>query len=251
MVAEKKTEGAEGAEGRLVEPSLWERLERPAPARRASLTLERIAAAAVELADEEGGAAVTMRRLATKLGVAPMAAYRHVSGKEDLWALMFDHVSAELTVPDDVADWREVLRSFGLQTRELMLRHPWLGQAPLPLIQLTPARMAVAERQLRALDGRGLDADSMMAAFRAVGAFVHGSTQTEIALRQYREQHGWESGDETRQALAPQMNYLMGSGRYPTYQRYGLSATRKDDPAWEFAFGLDCVLDGIARRLDI
>nr|WP_237500066.1 TetR/AcrR family transcriptional regulator [Streptomyces sp. SID8379] len=226
-------------------------MERPAPTRRASLTLDRIAATAVELADEEGGAAVTMRRLATKLGVAPMAAYRHVSGKEDLWALMFDRVSAELSVPDGVTDWREVLRSFALQTRELMHRHPWLGQAPLPLVQLTPARMAVAERQLRALDGRELDADSMMAAFRAVGAFVHGSTQVELALSQYKRDHGWQSGDETRQALAPQMNYLMGSGRYPTYEKYALSATRKDDPAWEFAFGLDCVLDGIARRLEI
>ncbi|MCX4829541.1 TetR/AcrR family transcriptional regulator [Streptomyces sp. NBC_01016] len=248
MAAEKKTGDAES---RLVEPSLWERLERPAPTRRASLTLDRIAAAAVELADEEGGDAVTMRRLATRLGVAPMAAYRHVSGKEDLWALMFDRVSGELTVPDDVTDWREVLRSFALQTRELMLRHPWLGQTPLPVVQLTPARMAVAERQLRALDGRDLDADSMMAAFRSVSAFVHGATQVEIALGQYKREHGWESGVETRQALAPQMNHLMGSGRYPTYREYAMSATRKDDPAWEFEFGLDCVLDGIARRLGI
>ncbi|MFJ8820298.1 TetR/AcrR family transcriptional regulator [Streptomyces sp. NPDC102467] len=249
-MAARKDEGGKG-ESRLVEPSLWERLERPAPTQRASLTLDRIAAAAVELADEEGAAAVTMRRLATKLGVAPMAAYRHVSGKGDLWALMFDRVSAGLTVPDEVADWREVLGSFALQTRELMLRHPWLGQVPTPLIQLTPARMAVAERQLRALTGHELDADSMMAAFRTVGAFVHGSTQVEIALRQYKEEHGWESGTETRQALAPQMNYLMGTGRYPTYKEYALSAKRKDDPAWEFAFGLDCVLDGIAQRLGI
>ncbi|MER5442637.1 TetR/AcrR family transcriptional regulator [Streptomyces sp. NPDC002790] len=248
MVAQGK---AESEAGGLVEPSLWERLERPAPTRRASLTLARIAAAAVELADEEGGAAVTMRRLATKLGVAPMAAYRHVSDKEDLWALMFDRVSAELTVPDDVTDWREVLRSFGLQTRELMLRHPWLGQTPLPLIQLTPARMAVAERQLKALATKELDTDAMVAAHRTVGAFVHGATQTEIALREYRERHGWKSGDETREALAPQMKYLLESGRYPNYHQYALSATRKDDPAWEFEFGLDCVLDGIARRLDI
>ncbi|GAA2321157.1 TetR/AcrR family transcriptional regulator [Streptomyces kunmingensis] len=249
MAARKEEDGK--GESRLVEPSLWERLERPAPTQRASLTLDRIAAAAVELADEEGAAAVTMRRLATKLGVAPMAAYRHVSGKGDLWALMFDRVSAQLTVDDAVGDWREVLRSFALQTRDMMLRHPWLGQVPTPLIQLTPARMAVAERQLKALAGHGLDTDSMMAAFRAVGAFVHGATQSEIALREYKRENGWDSGDETRRALAPQMNYLMDTGRYPTYRKYGLSATRKDDPAWEFEFGLDCVLDGIAQRLGI
>ncbi|MEU6391501.1 TetR/AcrR family transcriptional regulator [Streptomyces sp. NPDC046939] len=249
-MAARKEEDDKG-ESRLVEPSLWERLERPAPTQRASLTLDRIAEAAVALADEEGAAAVTMRRLATKLGVAPMAAYRHVSGKDDLWALMFDRVAAELTVPDDADDWRAVLRSFALRSRAMMLRHPWLGQVPGPLIQLTPARMAVAERQLRALARHDLDADAMMAAFRAVGAYVHGATQSEIALREYRREHGWESGDETRQALAPQMTYLMGTGRYPTYEKYALSATRKDDPGWEFEFGLDCVLDGIAQRLGI
>ncbi|MGC4976029.1 TetR/AcrR family transcriptional regulator [Streptomyces sp. DT199] len=247
-MAVAKKEGEEsGAEG----PSLWERMERPAPLPRASLTLERIAAAAVEIADEEGGAAVTMRRLATKLGVAPMAAYRHVSGKDDLWALMIDRVSRELVVPDDVTDWREVLRSYALQTRDLMLAHPWMAVMPTPVIMLTPSRMAVAERGLSALAAHGLDADSVMAVLRAVTSFVHGSAQTEIALRDYQERHGWTSGDQTREALAPQMRYLMSTGRYPAFEQYALGASRKDDRAWEFAFGLDCVLDGIGQRLGI
>ncbi|MEU6176797.1 TetR/AcrR family transcriptional regulator [Streptomyces coeruleorubidus] len=241
----------EGEESGTEAPSLWERMERPAPAPRTSLTLERIAAAAVEIADEEGGAAVTMRRLAAKLGVAPMAAYRHVDGKDDLWALMIDRVSRELTVPDGTTDWREVLRSYALQTRELMLAHPWMAVMPTPVIMLTPSRMAVAERGLSVLAAHGLDADSGMAVLRAVTSFVHGAAQTEIALRDYQERHGWTSGDETRQALAPQMRYLMSTGRYPAFEQYALGATRKDDRAWEFVFGLDCVLDGIAQRLGI
>ncbi|GHD11343.1 TetR family transcriptional regulator [Streptomyces violarus] len=241
----------EGEESGVEAPSLWERMERPAPAPRTSLTLERIAAAAVEIADEEGGAAVTMRRLATKLGVAPMAAYRHVNGKDDLWALMIDRVSRELAAPEGATDWREVMRSYAVQTRELMLAHPWMAAMPTAVIMLTPSRMEVAERGLSALAAHGLDADSVMAALRAVTSFVHGSAQTEIALREYQERHGWTSGDETRQALAPQMRYLMSTGRYPTFEQYALSAARKDDRAWEFAFGLDCVLDGIAQRLGI
>ncbi|MEU0216078.1 TetR/AcrR family transcriptional regulator C-terminal domain-containing protein [Streptomyces sp. NPDC006265] len=58
---------------------------------------------------------------------------------------------------------------------------------PTPVIMLTPSRMAVAERQLAALAVCGLAADSVMAAFRAVTSFVHGSAQTEIALRDYRD----------------------------------------------------------------
>ncbi|RFC72643.1 hypothetical protein DXZ75_37670 [Streptomyces sp. AcE210] len=57
-------------------------------------------------------------------------------------------------------------------------------------------------------------------------------------------------GADTRQALAPRMNHLMGKGRYyPNCQRYGLGAAHKDDPTWEFDLGLDRILDGIAARL--
>lgn len=233
------------------EVSLWERLERPAAAPRTALSPQRIAAAAVEVADAEGFGAVTMRRIAKELGVAPMAAYRHVSGKDDLLALMVDRVSAEQAVPDELTGWREVLRANALAARDMMLKHPWLAQLPQPHFVLTPNRMAIAERQLAALDGHGLSADEMMAAFRTVSAYVHGATQSEMALRQYMRDNGWESGDETRRALAPQMRYLMETGRYPHYRRYALADRRKDDASWQFATGLDCVLDGIAARLGV
>ncbi|MGA4850873.1 TetR/AcrR family transcriptional regulator [Streptomyces sp. G5(2025)] len=232
------------------EVSLWERLERPA-APRAALTPQRIAAVAVRVADAEGLAAVTMRRLATELGVAPMAAYRHVSGKEDLLALMVDLASAGLGPPPEVTGWREVLREAGIATREVTLRHPWMAELPTPLHALTPNRLAVAERQLAALDGHGLDVDTMMAAFRTVTAYVGGMVRSEVALGAYLREREWDSAEEARKGLAPQMSYLIGTGRYPTYRRYIHEATRKDDPAWEFETGLDCVLDGIAARLGL
>ncbi|MEV4943338.1 TetR/AcrR family transcriptional regulator [Streptomyces zaomyceticus] len=230
--------------------SLWERLERPAAAPRASLTPGRIAEVAIGIADREGFTAVTMRKVATELGVAPMAAYRHVNGKDELWALMIDRVSGELAPVDEVSGWRETLRAYALRTREMMLRHPWLAHMPAPLFALTPNRMAAAERQLASLDGLGLDVDTMMAAFRAVNAYVHGATQSEAALRQYMEDQGWQSADDTRRGLAPQMSYLMETGRYPTYRRYTRGAARKDDATWQFETGLDCVLDGVAGMVE-
>ncbi|WP_369215311.1 TetR/AcrR family transcriptional regulator [Streptomyces flavofungini] len=233
------------------EVSLWERLERPASTPRTALTPQRIAAVAVRVADAEGFAAVTMRRLATELGVAPMAAYRHVSGKEDLLALMVDLVSAELGPPPEVTGWREVLRESGRATREMTLRHPWMIELPTPLHALTPNRLAAAERQLAALDGHGLDVDTMMAAFRSVTAYVGGMVRSEVALGRYLREQEWNSPDEARIGLAPQMRYLMETGRYPTYRRYIHEATRKDDPSWEFETGLDCLLDGIAARFGL
>ncbi|MFV8131758.1 TetR/AcrR family transcriptional regulator [Streptomyces syringium] len=230
--------------------SLWERLERPAPTRAAALTPQRIAAAAVAIADVEGLDAVTMRRLATTLGVAPMAAYRYVSGKDDILALMVDLVSGELEVPTGT-DWRQSMRALALNTRDLMLEHPWLARLsePQAVLELTPNRMAVTERALTALDGLGLDADTMMSVLQTVAAYAYGSTHSEIAVRQLMQGQGWTSGDEVRTALAPQMMWLMNTGRYPAYLRYAQGAQRKDDARWRFETGLDYVLDGIAARI--
>lgn len=119
--------------------SLWERLERPAPAPRQALSPQRIATAAVAIADAEGLEAVTMRRLAAELSVAPMAPYRHVSGKDDLLELMVDHVYTGLTLPEGL-DWRDNLRTLAMRTRELMLGHRWLAQLPPQArLSLTPS----------------------------------------------------------------------------------------------------------------
>ncbi|GII52652.1 TetR family transcriptional regulator [Planotetraspora thailandica] len=229
--------------------TLWERLERPAPAPRATLTPQRIAEAAVAIADAEGLDAVTMRRLATELGVAPMAAYRYVNGKDELLELMTDFVHGELSLSDDTADWREAMRTLATRTRAVMLKHPWMIRTVV--LVLTPNQMAVPERVLSTLDGLGLDADTMMAVFRTVTSYVRGAVESEIGLEQIMRERGWASGDEARTGLAPQMSWLMGTGRYPTYRRYLREATRKDDPQWQFELGLDCVLDGVAARLGI
>jgi AcrR family transcriptional regulator len=230
--------------------SLWERLERPAAAPRPSLTPHQIAAAAVEIADAEGLDAVTMRRLASTLGVAPMAAYRYVSGKGDVLELMVDMVYGELELPE-AAGWRETLWALATRTRALILKHRWLGQlvAAQTVFALTPNLMAVAERSLAALGELSTDADTKMAVFRTVDSYVQGAANAEIAQLRLMEGHGWSSGHQMRDGLAPQMVWLLNTGRYPTFQRYIREGARKDDPQWQFEIGLDCVLDGIAARM--
>ena len=230
---------------------LWERLERPSPAPRQTLSSQRIATTAVAIADAEGLEAITMRRLATELGVAPMAPYRYVSGKDDLLELMVDHVYADLRLPRGL-DWRESLRTLAVQTRELMLQHRWLAQlSPRAKLSLTPNRMTVAEQALVALDGLDLDADTMMSVFRTVDAYVHGALSYESAVSTVISEQSLSGGDELRDELAPLMMWHMRTGRYPTFQHYLRTATRKDDTSWQFDLGLDCLLDGIATRLGI
>ncbi|MEV4364344.1 MULTISPECIES: TetR/AcrR family transcriptional regulator C-terminal domain-containing protein [unclassified Nonomuraea] len=230
---------------------LWARLERPAPAPRQTLSPQRIATAAVGIADAEGLDAVTMRRLATELGVAPMAPYRYVSGKDELLELMVDHVYEELRLPEGLG-WRETMRALGHGTREMMLRHPWLAQlSPQAMLALTPRRMAVTERSLSALAGSGLDPDTTMSVFRAVDAYANGAMAYEIAVQSFMDQQGWADGGELRSELAPQMTWHIQTGRYPTFEGYLMTATRKDDVLWRFETGLEYVLDGIAAKLGI
>lgn len=229
---------------------LWARLERPAPAPRQTLSPQRIATAAVAVADAEGLDAVTMRRLATELGVAPMAAYRYVSGKDDLVELMVDHVYAELELPPATSGWRETLRLIAVRTRELTLAHFWLGQLPPSAVfSLTPNRTAVSERMLSAMAEMGVDPDTAMAMAAGVSSYTLGMTGQEIAMRQLMAGQGWSDEQEVYTSLAPQLRYLLGTGRYPAYERYIHQGRRKNDPEWQFATGLEYVLDGIAARL--
>ncbi|HMG45406.1 MAG TPA: TetR/AcrR family transcriptional regulator [Acidimicrobiales bacterium] len=236
-----------------VEVSIWERIARPA---RSLTTLdhERIAAAAIDIADADGLDAVSMRRLAGQLGVATMALYRYVSGKEDIFWLMVDAAFDDVDLDPDGApgDWQVVLRDHARRVRAGILRHPWVGEAGARvLIGLTPRRMAGAERVLVSIGHLDLDADTGLAVFQTVNAYVWGATGGEVTQLRLMRRQGFRSGDDLRTAYSRHMRWLMDTGRYPTYQRSIRAAKRKDDHDWRFEFGLDCVIEGIGKRLSI
>lgn len=151
---------------------LW----RPAPVGRRGprpgLTLAGIADAAIALADADGLGAVSMARVAERLGVTTMALYRYVSSKDDLLAVMLDAALAEAVagadeaVPGDPGPgdpgsggtpaWRAALERWCADQLDLARRHPWAVQTPAAAALPGPARVAFLERGLRALDGTPL-----------------------------------------------------------------------------------------------
>jgi AcrR family transcriptional regulator len=233
--------------------SLWERLERPSVPR-ATLTHAQIAEAAVAIADADGLDAVTMRGLAARLGAAPMALYRYVHGKDDLFELMVDAVAPAAPPADLPADpnWRTALRAHAFAMRSVTLRHGWLVDVP-PKAQtaLTPRRFEAMEHTLAVLSRLDLDADHVLAVLDTVTNYAMGAAGSEMRMRRLMESSGWATGDEMRSAMAPRMRWLLSTGRYPTFQRLLRESGRKDDPTWRFELGLECVLDGLAARLGI
>ncbi len=230
---------------------IWERMDRPARGPAPALSHHQIARAGIELADAGGLDAVSMRHLAGRLGVAAMALYRYVDSKDDVFDLMMDAAHGEVPVPPHGGSWRSDLTGLALRYRDLWLSHPWLPQLAAIRPPLTPQILTQQEFGLGALDGLGLDVDTMMAALQTVLTFVQGAVAAEIASREGRKRHAWTSGDQERAALAPYVRRILAEGRYPNVSRFIIEGTDDDDDDADFAFGLDCVLDGIAARLNI
>ncbi|MFC9019963.1 TetR/AcrR family transcriptional regulator, partial [Streptomyces albidoflavus] len=103
--------------------------ERTAPGPKPALSVAAVVAAAVEVADEGGVAALSMRAVADRLGRSSMALYTYVPGKAELLDLMYDRAHAELpgAYPQDDG-WRAAATAWAADLRALYLRHPWLLQ---------------------------------------------------------------------------------------------------------------------------
>ena len=100
--------------GRLWRMRSASRLGRPA-----ELDVDQVVRAAVELADRDGLAAVTLSRVAKELDCTTMALYRHVGSKDELYVLMGD-LAAGAPPAVDTADWRDGLRQWALADRAVI-----------------------------------------------------------------------------------------------------------------------------------
>ncbi|MFF9282953.1 TetR/AcrR family transcriptional regulator [Streptomyces griseosporeus] len=222
---------------------VWERPEPPDRPVPAPLNRERIVRAAIELADADGLEAVSLRKVATALGVGPMRLYSYIDSKEELLDLMVDAAYAEIRPAGNT--WREVLRSLAETTRQAVHAHEWLADLLGGRPQLGPHALARGEAVVAALDG--VDVDDVMPVVGAVDAYVIGAVRREIAERRAERATGM---DEKRwqAALGPYLERTFATGRFPALARVVRDAAHLDADA-TFTRGLDFLLDGIEARL--
>ncbi|WP_370943587.1 TetR/AcrR family transcriptional regulator [Amycolatopsis sp. cg5] len=227
----------------------------PAPGR-SGLTVTAIVAAGVELADADGLDAVSMRKVAERLGVGAMSLYGHVPGKDELTALMVDAVLGELY--DDVGaaagagDWRAAMKFVAARNWELYERHPWLLDIRSTRPDLGPNLSRKYETELRALDGIGLPDVEMDAALTLVLGHVTSTARARRAGARAQADSGMTDA-EWWGVVAPILDQVMTDGDLSVSARVGgavgaeFNATQ--DPAHALGFGLDTILDGIQARL--
>lgn len=222
---------------------------RARPVRREdALSRERIVAVAVAVADVEGLAAVSMRRIAGELGVVAMALYRHLGDKDELLLRMLDVAmrrwrppAADLPEPEQL---REAVRGLWATFR----RHPWLAQAlSVTRPQAVPAGMAYSEWVLGHLTARGLAVGEAFDVHLAVINYARG---TGMALEPEREAEASTGMDneEWLDAHGGELAAVLGSGEYPNLERM-VGQTYDLDVDELFERGLGLLLAGLEARL--
>lgn len=205
---------------------------------RNTLSRERVLAAALELADELGVEALTIRRLAAHLEVRPMSLYHYVATKEELLDALVDSVFAEIHRPDPTRPWREQLELRTRSSREVFARHRWA-----PMIMETrrhpgPETLAGHEAVLDVLRSNGFSVEAAGHAYAVLDAFSYGFAVQESMLATV----GLE---DSAPELVAGMDFT-AAPRIAELAAVHLNATT--NPLDEsFEIGLTIALDGIAR----
>ncbi|MFF4950408.1 TetR/AcrR family transcriptional regulator C-terminal domain-containing protein [Streptomyces chattanoogensis] len=217
------------------------------------LTRERIVRAAMEIADAEGLAALTMRGVAARLGVAAMSPYRYVTGKDDLVLLMADAAFGEGTFPDTPpAGWRARLE-LGAHTLWAVFRtHPWLAQlSPLTRPLMLPNLMVYAEWALSALDGHGLDPKTVLDLHILLYSYIQGLA-VNLEQEAQAEAATGLTEDQWMDRQTPTVDALVTSARYPVFSKVVGAFKDGYDLHLDdlFAFGLGPLLDGVAAIIE-
>lgn len=217
-------------------------------------SVDAVVAAAIEIADADGIGALTMRAVATKLGLTPMATYTYVPGKAELVDLMLDAVYREMPRADLTGlPWRDRVTTIAAENRAMLVHHPWVAYLPTTRPPLGPGVAAKYEHELRAFDGLGLDDLELDAAVTYVLGFV--TSVARIAID--TERAATESAMSDRQwweRAAPLLAQFFDAERYPLAARVGAVAGQAHDSAYSadhaYEFGLVRVLDGLAQLIE-
>ncbi|MGB3441352.1 MAG: TetR/AcrR family transcriptional regulator [Actinophytocola sp.] len=229
----------------------------PAPRSRGpkqALTVDRIVQAGIEIADAEGLAAVSMRRVADRLGVGAMSLYTYVPSKAELIDVMFDRAIGSAAHAEVDGGWREKLTAVARSAWDLYRRHPWLLQVmAMSRPPLGPNSIADYDHQLRAVDGIGLTELEMDSVVSMVAVYVQGTARAAAEAASSARDTG-QTDDEWWSVYAPLLEKVFDPKKYPVAARVGAVAGETYQSAYDathgFEFGLARILDGISTLIN-
>jgi AcrR family transcriptional regulator len=210
----------------------------PQTATRARLSPEQVAAAALELLDRDGLEALSMRRLADRLGVGTMTLYGYFRSKDELLDAVVDAAVAQRKPFTFDGTWQEQIRRLMQGSRRNLGRHPGLVKVRADRPVLQPEALRFAETGMTILRGAGFSRRDAARAFRLLFTYVFGYVSfspDETADRARRDSRAAVAG------LPPH--------EYPMLTEASDELADAMAGQETFDFGLDRIIDGLEAHL--
>ncbi|MFI9412827.1 TetR/AcrR family transcriptional regulator C-terminal domain-containing protein [Nocardia gamkensis] len=226
--------------GSSTEPDAGTRPARRSPGR-PRVPFEKIVATAVQLVDEEGAAALSMRTLAQRLDTGTAVLYRAVTGRAELVGFVVDRVFGEVDLNVDATDgdWQQASRTAAQAIFDTLSRHR--GIAPLLIEQVPtgPHVLALRERFLTMLLDAGFAPEAAARTYAMLARYVLGFAA------QLRD----PTAPDPEPARLTALFHQLDPADFPSTIAVAdcLPAQRLED---EFRFGLDMIIDGLASHHD-
>ena len=207
--------------------------------RRAPLSRERILRRAIEQADRSGIESLSMRRLAGSLGVEAMSLYNHVANKDEICDGMVDLVVSEIDVPTGAADWKAAMRRRAISAHEVLRRHPWASSLIISRVNIGPAMLRYVDATIGCLVEAGFSYEMADHAWNAIDNHIYGFTLQELNFPLEPEEYATAASQFLPLIPAETHPYMRALAELVIAGRhYGVQ---------DFGFGLDLILDGLAR----
>ncbi len=218
------------------------RRAKASPEPRTPLTRERVLRAAIDLADQDGVDALTMRELGRRLGVEAMSLYNHVENKDDVLDGMLDLVVGEIDLPSEDVGWREAMERRAVSARQVFAQHPWASALNDVRESSGPERLRYFEWVLGTLRRAGFSVELALHAFSLIDSYIYGFGRQQLNMSA-AEGDPREMADAFLSAIpADEFPYV-----HELITEFMLKAGY--DEAADFEFGLGLILDGLERTL--
>ena len=213
----------------------------PDAAPRTPLTRQRVLRAAVALADRGGVGALSMRKLAQELGVEAMSLYHHVANKDDILDGIVDVVFGEIELPTGEAGWEAAMRRRSVSAREALRRHPWATGLMESRRTPGPANIRHHDAVLGVLRNAGFPVELAAHAYSLLDSYIYGFAMQEAGLP-------FHTPEETAE-VAQEIMSAFPADDYPHLAEIATEHVLQPgyDYGDEFLYGLDLILDGLAR----
>ncbi|MET8147286.1 TetR/AcrR family transcriptional regulator [Actinoplanes sp. NPDC049668] len=229
----------------------WRRAVAKRPrAAKAPLSQDQIVDAGLRIVMAEGIDAVSMRRVAAAFDTGASSLYAHVANKEELLQLMFDRICGEVHTPEpEPARWQEQIKEMARDSHAVMSRYNNLARAALATVPTGPNALRVSEAMLAIMLSAGMP--PQVAAWSLDRLFLY------IVADAYENSLHMENmrpGLETREyfeGFVTQLRDFYGdlpADRFPNIRAHATTLTSGDGDQ-RFEFGLDMLVDGLARYL--